>query len=136
MPYAIRTLGKTPIAALLAVGIAVTGSASPAAAAPWWFYHRPVYQHSHHPHYYRPNYYGSYPRYYSYPRYNYYTYDPGAAVASGLIGGIFGAIAGTALGQAGVGGGHVWRCQHHYRTYQPSTNSFLGYDGHRHICRF
>lgn len=147
MNTALKALGAIAMAGL----VGVTGVA-PASAAPsaWWLLHHPTHHFVHrtyHPgiHYYSsapayhygPRYYGQ--RYYYGPGYYYGpSYDPGAAIASGFIGGIFGAIAGTALSHAGVshvGGGHIWRCEHHYRTYRPSTNSYMGYDGHRHICR-
>ena len=31
--------------------------------------------------------------------------------------------------------GHVAWCEAHYRSYNPSTNLFLGYDGNYHLCR-
>ncbi len=30
---------------------------------------------------------------------------------------------------------HVRRCQERYRSYDPRTNTYLGYDGYRHPCR-
>jgi hypothetical protein len=32
------------------------------------------------------------------------------------------------------GGGHVEWCLNRYRSYDPRTNTFLGYDGYRHEC--
>jgi hypothetical protein len=136
MNNALKAIGAVAMAGL--VGIA---GIAPANAAPpgWWL--RPHHQHfvhrGYHPairYYSAPApYYG--PRYYYGPGYYYGpSYDPGAAIAGGFIGSVFGAIAGTALSNAG-GGSHVWRCTHRYRSYQPSTNTFMGYDGHRHICR-
>ncbi len=34
-----------------------------------------------------------------------------------------------------VGSGHVRWCLAHYRTYNPRTNTFIGFDGDRHRCR-
>jgi hypothetical protein len=133
------------IGGLAVAGLVGAAGVAPASAAPsaWWLLHHQYPHHFVHRGYYHPgvryyaapapyygprNYYGR-GYYYSYP-----TYDPGAAIASGFIGGIFGAIAGTALSHAG-GGGHAWRCEHHYRSYQPSTNTYMGYDGVRHLCR-
>jgi hypothetical protein len=33
-----------------------------------------------------------------------------------------------------VGGGHVQWCLHRYRSYNPRTDTFMGYDGYRHRC--
>ena len=33
------------------------------------------------------------------------------------------------------GGGHVRWCFNHYRTYDPRSNTFRGYDGYLHQCR-
>jgi hypothetical protein len=33
------------------------------------------------------------------------------------------------------GGGHVRYCMSRYRTYDPRSNTFIGYDGDRHQCR-
>lgn len=33
------------------------------------------------------------------------------------------------------GNAHVRWCLNRYRSYDPRSNSFLGYDGHRHRCR-
>ena len=32
------------------------------------------------------------------------------------------------------GGGHVRWCLNRYRSYDPRSDTFLGYDGHRHVC--
>ena len=34
----------------------------------------------------------------------------------------------------GAGNGHVQWCLNHYRSYNPSTNTFMGYDGYAHNC--
>ena len=82
-------------------GVVALGMAAPAAAAPWRYYHRGHY-HPYPSYNYYPGYYGYYP----------YYYDPGAAIASGIIGGIFGTILHDAYGH---------RCLHvyhrHGRTY-------------------
>jgi hypothetical protein len=113
-----NTLVKS--AGMLALAGAVAlASAVPASAQYYWGYH-PYYH----------DYYYDYPGYY----HRHYYYDPGAAVAAGIIGGVFGAIAGGVARQS-YGGSHVWRCAHTYRSYQPSTDTFMGYDGVRHLCR-
>jgi hypothetical protein len=33
-------------------------------------------------------------------------------------------------------GSHVQRCLDRYRSYDPASNTFMGYDGLRHYCRF
>ena len=35
---------------------------------------------------------------------------------------------------AGAEGGHVQYCLSRYRSYDPATDSFIGYDGFRHPC--
>ena len=62
-----------------------------------------------------------------------YGYDPGFGLASGFIGGVFGTILGSALVH-GNAGGHVWRCEHTYRSYVASSNTYTGFDGARHAC--
>jgi len=34
------------------------------------------------------------------------------------------------------GSAHVRRCLNHYRSYNPRTDMFLGYDGRHHRCRY
>lgn len=34
-----------------------------------------------------------------------------------------------------LGYGHVARCEARYRTYDPRTDTFMGYDGRPHYCR-
>lgn len=43
--------------------------------------------------------------------------------------GIFGLFAGAAASS-----GHVQRCEARYKSYDASTNTYLGYDGKRHAC--
>ena len=62
-------------------------------------------------------------------------YYPGYDVTAGLIGGIFGTIAGAAIANSGSGGGHVARCENTYRSYRPATNTYTGYDGKTYVCR-
>src|SRR5690606_9574955 len=58
------------------------------------------------------------------------------------VAGIFGLAAGAIIGGALANGnngprvtsGHVARCQAHFRSYDVSTDSYLGYDGYRHRC--
>ena len=109
----LKSIGLAGLACLVAL-IAV----APASAQPW-----PYYRHYYRPYYARP--------YYPRPYYPYY-YNPGAAIAGSIVGGVFGAIAGSALRG---GSSHVARCERAYRSYQPSTNTYVGYDGVRHICR-
>lgn len=60
-------------------------------------------------------------------------YDGGAALAAGIVGLAAGAmIAGAA---SGGGGGHVDRCLRRYRSYDPDSDTYRGYDGRLHRCR-
>jgi hypothetical protein len=131
----LKAIGIAALAGL----IGIAGVAPAVARQPLWIPHghaRMHYSHrGYHPgfqRHYAPNYSyspGYYPGYYGYG----YGYDPGGAIVGGLIGGVFGTIAGEALAHGGHG--HVWRCEHAYRTYVPATNTFTGNDGRRHICR-
>jgi hypothetical protein len=62
----------------------------------------------------------------------------GGAAAGAVIGG---AIASQAYRYPGpayyVPGGNDWLayCSSRYRTFDPRTGTFMGYDGHRHPCR-
>jgi len=83
------------------------------------------------------------PRYYGGPRYGYrpyyrpyygrpYYYDPGPAIAAGIIG----LAASAAIANArprGVRRSVAW-CAAHYRSYDRRTRTYLGYDGRRHYC--
>jgi hypothetical protein len=39
------------------------------------------------------------------------------------------------MGSAMMNSSHVQACKNHYRSYDPATDTFLGYDGWRHYCR-
>jgi hypothetical protein len=54
---------------------------------------------------------------------------PGAAAPMST-----GSIAGTTP-QAGAVQTHAFNCSQRFRTYDPSSNTFMGSDGHRHVCR-
>lgn len=57
-------------------------------------------------------------------------------IAGPLIGGaLVGAYAAPRVYDDGYGDGHVQYCFNRYRSYDPRTNTFLGYDGYRHECR-
>jgi hypothetical protein len=66
-------------------------------------------------------------------------YGPGAEIAGGIIGLAAGAaIAGAAAApppQAYYGGGDaVAYCMQRFRSYDPRSGTYLGYDGYRHPC--
>ena len=65
---------------------------------------------------------------------NYY-YDPGAALAAGVIGLAAGAIiAGAANQQRYVGNDYLAYCSQRYRSFNPATGTYPGYDGRQHRC--
>jgi hypothetical protein len=71
-----------------------------------------------------------------YRRYNYNNYWPYYGLAFGLgyglgYGGGYGYYDD---GYYGGGGGHVQWCLNRYRSYNPRTDTFMGYDGYRHRC--
>jgi hypothetical protein len=130
------------IAALFAVGT-VGAVATPAMA-----------QHRHHAgsYHHRGSYHGHYSGGHGYPRYargyhhgprhwyyhggyRYYGYgwgyDPwGAVAAAGVVGLAAGAIAAGAVQATDS----VAYCEQRYRSYDPRTGTYLGYDGYRHPC--
>lgn len=59
------------------------------------------------------------------------------AAAAGLFGLAAGAIIGGALSQNANAGGYDANdryCAQRYRSYDPVSNTFVGYDGRRHFC--
>jgi hypothetical protein len=62
-------------------------------------------------------------------------FGPGDAAAS-IFGFAAGAIAGAAAGAASGAsdGSHVARCEARYKSYNASTDMFMGYDGQYHRC--
>ncbi|WP_243369101.1 BA14K family protein [Microvirga solisilvae] len=79
-------------------------------------------------------------RYYGRPyRYGYRRYDRGDALAAGALGLATGAIIGGAIANsqaqaAPVYGGNASYCAQRYRSYDPASGTYLGYDGRRHPC--
>lgn len=64
-------------------------------------------------------------------------FDPGAAVALGIISLATGIIANSQLAPAPyVVGGPDWidYCASRYRSFDPRSGTYLGYDGYRHYC--
>lgn len=71
--------------------------------------------------------------------------SPAEAAAIAGVGGLIvgGLIVGSAHRHHGhhhVGGGYGWnahvaRCAARYRSYDPYSDTYLGYDGYRHYCR-
>jgi hypothetical protein len=96
-----NTIAKSITAAAVVGAVALAGTL-PAAAA--WHHH-----YYHHPYPVAPYAYSYYP---SYPAYSPYYYDPGAAIAAGVSGGIFGTIVHGALDHHCV---HVYH--HNGKTY-------------------
>lgn len=87
---------------------------------------------------------GYYPRYYGYRGYGYGGRD--AAVAAGVIGGLAvgAAIAGAAAAPPpppayapayGPPGDWLAYCASKYRSFDPASGTYLGYDGLRHPCQ-
>jgi hypothetical protein len=89
------------------------------------------------PRYVERRYYG--PRRYGYYGPGYYRRDYGSAAAAGAIGLATGAIIGGAIAQsqaqaAPVYGGNAAYCAQRYRSYDPASGTYLGFDGLRHPC--
>lgn len=124
-----------PLAAALALAVSATAFVGSADAKYWGPYHRHYYPYHHHNH--------------------------GAAVAAGVFGFAAGAIVGGALAQpyyyrpapvyvaprpiyrpapvyastAPWTPGWYQSCSARYRSFNPQTGYFLGYDGNYHFCR-
>jgi hypothetical protein len=84
--------------------------------------------------YYGRRYYGG--RYYG-PRYGYYRrYNGGDALAAGALGLATGAIIGGAIAQSQAAPAYRGNayCAQRYRSYDPASGTYLGYDGRRHAC--
>lgn len=130
------TLGISAVAA-------TAGSASAAWRGPYGGWHAGPGPGYYGPRYYRPRYYG--PGYYGPRYYGGYGgwYGPGAAAAAGAI---IGLGVGAAIANSNNGyevpppyGATGWRehvayCEGRYRSYNPSTDTFTGYDGRTYRC--
>jgi hypothetical protein len=89
----------------------VVGGVAAAATAPWW----------------APGYYGGYSGYVYAPG---YAYDDTYAYAPGYV---YGTAPGYAPGYA-YGGRDDTYCAQRYRSYDPASGTYLGFDGVRHSC--
>lgn len=64
-----------------------------------------------------------------------YGYGPDYAYDDGYWGNSYAYAPGPAVvAQVGVGGGDVGYCMRRYRSYDPASGTYLGYDGLRHPC--
>ena len=89
-------------------------------------------------HHYRGDRHYSRHRHYNHRRYrhrHYYDDDDnfGAAAAAGIMGLAIGAMAGAAA--SGGGSSYHELCAEKYRSYDPRSGTYMGYDGVRHRCR-
>ena len=80
------------------------------------------------------------PRRYGYEPRGYYRRDRGNALAAGALGLATGAIIGGAIAQSQAqaapvyGGNTASYCAQRYRSYDPASGTYLGYDGVRRAC--
>ena len=80
------------------------------------------------------------PRRYGYEPRGYYRRDRSNALAAGALGLATGAIIGGAIAQSQAqaapvyGGNTASYCAQRYRSYDPASGTYLGYDGLRHPC--
>jgi len=74
-------------------------------------------------------------RYYGRP-YRYRRYDRGDALAAGALGLATGAIIGGAIAQSQAAPAYRGNayCAQRFRSYDPASGTYLGYDGRRHPC--
>lgn len=105
---------------------------------PGGYYRGGTPRYGHYPRYPRYGYYPRYPRTGYYPSYR-YRYSPGAAVAAGVAGLALGAVVGSQArsGYYPARGSTDWYayCARKYRSFDPRSGTYLGYDGRRHYCR-
>jgi hypothetical protein len=69
-------------------------------------------------------------RYYRRHYHRHHHNDAGAVAA----GAIFGLAAGAILGNAAANNNAVAYCSQRFRSYDPGSGTYLGYDGYRHPC--
>lgn len=62
--------------------------------------------------------------------YGYYDDDAGAALAAGAIVG----LAAGAIAAGAANNNAVAYCERRFRSYDPASGTYLGYDGYRHPC--
>jgi hypothetical protein len=91
------------------------------------------------PRYVQRGYYGRpyYGRGYYGPRYGYYRhYNHGNALAAGALGLATGAIIGGAIAQSQAAPAYQGNayCAQRFKSYDPASGTYLGYDGVRHPC--
>jgi BA14K-like protein len=80
------------------------------------------------------NYRGSRDRQPGYRYYNGYWFPPGAFIAGAIIGGILGSATAPRTYAYAPPSYHVQWCEQHYRSYNPNSDTFFGYDGQYHYC--
>jgi hypothetical protein len=109
------TAQAAPLGPRAAAGIAAAAETGGATVTPVQYYHHR--------------------RHYGYRGYRGYRHhhhnDAGAAIAGGILGMAVGAmIAGSAAQNSNA----VQYCASRYRSYDPRSGTYLGYDGYRHPC--
>jgi BA14K-like protein len=134
----IQKLCSIGFAAMLA-GSTIAVGATPAAAAPYRHHHGSGHHHTsynHHDRHHHHYAYHGHRHYYWHHGHRYYGYgwayddNTGAAIAAGVFGAALGAMA---AGAASDEGGVAY-CEQHFRSYNPRTELYLGYDGRYHHC--
>jgi hypothetical protein len=112
------TAQAAPLGPSTASGIAAAAETGGATVTPVQYYH-------HRRHYGYRGYRGGY------RGYRHHHNDAGAAIAGGIFGMALGAmIAGSAAQNSNA----VQYCASRYRSYDPRSGTYLGYDGYRHPC--
>lgn len=114
------TAQAAPLGPRTASGLAAAAETGGATVTPVQYYHRRHYGYR--------GYRGGY-RGYGYR--HHHRNDAGAAIAGGIFGMALGAmIAGSAAQNSNA----VQYCASRYRSYDPGSGTYLGYDGYRHPC--
>ncbi|WP_245514811.1 BA14K family protein [Jiella endophytica] len=139
-----KTIISTILAAAMTLGTLGTGTMSASAeqiGGHQWYRHGGHHNGHHGKRHYRGGNWDNHRYYRGGHRYYRHYDDNGAAIGAGIAGLAIGAIVGGALADHGhvrrayPAGGHVARCDAHYRSYDVRTDTFMGYDGRRHRCR-
>ncbi len=69
-----------------------------------------------------------------YHHHHHHHHHHGAFFPGFAVGAAIGGMMGAATAPRYYGGRSVEWCMHHYRSYDPRSGTYLGYDGYRHPC--
>lgn len=121
LTFAGATAQAAPLGPSTAQGIATAAEAGGATVTPVQYYHH--HRRGHYRGYRGDRYHGH--------RHHDHDNGAGAAVAGGILGLALGAMI---AGSAAQNSNSVQYCMNRFRSYDPRSGTYLGYDGYRHPC--